>query len=250
MTHGMGWKAYRKLWKQYHPDQNIKRARHGPNSWAIRNCCQDPLTLRQLLSNIVSHYKNEHSKCHQTSRCKINGNYEPSRVVVTDPKTEKMLRNAIESAVFFKSPEDSVLARDTSHVESFNNVMNVFQDKRTAFSDQTYNARAQLTVLHWNENVDRYHTSISDARDSRAPRRKQGKKNYKALSFRYRDSIWNPVSIWTLFFEDREEFETGDRSENRSFNCGYCLLPEKKNQKWDPLRAMKTFIRRKVGHTT
>ena len=22
------------------------------------------------------------------------------------------------------------------------------------------------------------------------------------------------------------------------------------NQKWDPLRAMKTFIRRKVGHTT
>ena len=23
-----------------------------------------------------------------------------------------------------------------------------------------------------------------------------------------------------------------------------------KNQKWDPLRAMKTFIRRKVGHTT
>ena len=25
---------------------------------------------------------------------------------------------------------------------------------------------------------------------------------------------------------------------------------KKKNQKWDPLRAMKTFIRRKVGHTT
>ena len=23
-----------------------------------------------------------------------------------------------------------------------------------------------------------------------------------------------------------------------------------KNQKWDPLSAMKTFIRRKVGHTT
>ena len=23
-----------------------------------------------------------------------------------------------------------------------------------------------------------------------------------------------------------------------------------KNQKWDPLRAMKTFIRRKMGHTT
>ena len=28
------------------------------------------------------------------------------------------------------------------------------------------------------------------------------------------------------------------------------LEPWNKNQKWDTLRAMKTFIRRKVGHTT
>ena len=28
------------------------------------------------------------------------------------------------------------------------------------------------------------------------------------------------------------------------------LIKRNKNQKWDPLRAMKTFIRRKVGHTT
>ena len=30
----------------------------------------------------------------------------------------------------------------------------------------------------------------------------------------------------------------------------HALLVLNKNQKWDPLRAMKTFIRRKVGHTT
>ena len=30
----------------------------------------------------------------------------------------------------------------------------------------------------------------------------------------------------------------------------YSALPSSKNQKWDPLRAMKTFIRKKVGHTT
>ena len=29
------------------------------------------------------------------------------------------------------------------------------------------------------------------------------------------------TSILTLSFEDREEFETGGRSENWSFNCGY-----------------------------
>ena len=48
---------------------------------------------------------------------------------MTDPKAEKMLRNAIESAILFKSPEDYVLARDTSYWKSFNNVMNVFQHK-------------------------------------------------------------------------------------------------------------------------
>ena len=34
----------------------------------------------------------------------------------------------------------------------------------------------------------------------------------------------------------------------KSLLPGYPSSPNK-NQKWDPLRAMKTFIRRKVGHT-
>ena len=36
----------------------------------------------------------------------------------------------------YYSPDDFVLARDTSYVESFNNVMNIFQDKRISFTDQ------------------------------------------------------------------------------------------------------------------
>ena len=79
----------------------------------------------------MNHYKNEHSNCHPTSRCKIDPNYEPSRVVITNPKAEKLLQTTIENSVMYKSPQDYVLARDTSYVESFNNVMNIFQDKRT-----------------------------------------------------------------------------------------------------------------------
>ena len=33
-----------------------------------------------------------------------------------------------------------------------------------------------------------------------------------------------------------------------SFTDG--IFNRNKNQKWDPLRAMKTFIRKKMGHTT
>lgn len=159
--------------------------------WAIRNCQQDPQVLKKLLLNVTQHYKNEHSNCHQTSRCKLDKNYEPSRIVITNPKAEKMLQNVIEQSVIYKSPEDYVLAKDTSYVESFNNVMNIFQDKRICFSDLQYNLRSQLAVLHWNENVDRGHTSMWNPKDPKAPRWKKGKKNYKPVKYNYHKSIWD-----------------------------------------------------------
>ena len=143
--------------------------------WAIRICEKDPQKLRSQLSNVVSHYKDDQSSCHATSRCQRDPNYEPSRQVITNPKAEKMLESVIHSSAIFKSLDDFVLARDTSYVESFNNVINIFQDKRISFTDQQYNARSQLAVLHWNENLDRGFTSVYNPRDQRAPRRKIGK---------------------------------------------------------------------------
>ena len=177
-----------KTWSEQLVDKVEPVATHF--HWAIRNCEKDPQMLRSQLSNVVSHYKNGHSRCHATSRCQRDPNYEPSRQVITNPKAEKMLECVINNSAIFKSPDDFVLARDTSYVESFNNVMNIFQDKRISFTDQQYNARSQLAVLHWNENVDRGFTSIYNPRDQRAPRRKIGKKNYKALSYKYRQNIW------------------------------------------------------------
>ena len=37
---------------------------------------------------------------------------------------------------------------------------------------------------------------------------------------------------------------------NKNFDDHFTFISLNKNQKWDPLRAAKTFIRRKVGHTT
>ena len=159
--------------------------------WALRNCEQNPQTLQGQLSNVVNHYKNEHSDCYPTSRCKLDPNYEPSRLVITNPKAEKMLKITIENSVIYKSLQDYILARDTSYVESFNNVINIFQDKRISFSDMQYNMRAKLPVIHWNENVDREYTSVWKPRTARAPRRQKGKKNYKAPNYRYRQSIWD-----------------------------------------------------------
>ena len=97
-----------------------------------------------------------------------------------------MLEVVINNSAIFISQADFVLARDTSYVDSFDNVMNIFQDKRISFTDQQYNARSQLAVLHWKENVDRVFISVYNPRDQRDPSRKIRKKNYKVLSYKYR----------------------------------------------------------------
>ncbi|KAH3864984.1 hypothetical protein DPMN_028017 [Dreissena polymorpha] len=156
----------------------------------MKKCKENPQVLRQELDSVVKHYKKEHDNCLDTSRCKTDKNYEQSRTVITKPKVEKMLENAIKSSLIYKSPENFSVSRSTSYVESFNNVMNIFQDKRIAFSDIQYNMKSQIAVLHWNENVDREFTSIWNPRTNRAPRQTK-EKNYKAMRSKYRKNIWN-----------------------------------------------------------
>lgn len=101
--------------------------------WALRNCDQDPEKLQKLLLNVVEHYKGNHTECHSTSRCRVDKNYEPSRLAIVDKISEKLLCEVITHSTLFKNPNDSVLAKDAYYVESFNNTMNIFQDKIIAF---------------------------------------------------------------------------------------------------------------------
>ena len=61
-------------------------------------------------------------------------------------------------------------ARDTFYVESLNNSLLIFMDKRIVFTDEEYECRENLGVLHWNENVDRDYTSIKYGKSTSSPR--------------------------------------------------------------------------------
>lgn len=113
---------------------------------------------------------------------------------MTDPVAENLLVKVILNSSIFRYPQDYILGRDTFDVESFNNVMNIYQDKRIAFGDMQYNARSNLAVLQWNENVDRDFTSISNQRNTRPPRSQRGKKNYKQKTF-----------VKSIFFKTKKE---------------------------------------------
>lgn len=158
--------------------------------WAIRHYEEDPVKLREYMDNIIPHYENNHSKCHPASRCKMDPNYEPSRIVLTSKHAKKLLDKTIKECVIYKYPQDYVLGKDTFYVESFNNVMNIFQDKRISFGDDQYRFRSNLAVCHWNENVDREFTSVHRPNNPNAPRNAKGKKVYKKQTFTYRSTIW------------------------------------------------------------
>jgi len=112
-----------------------------------------------------------------------------------------LLDSVIRRSTIYKTPEDYVLAKDTFYVESFNNVMNIFQNKRICFSEEQYKFRSNLAVLHWNENVDRKYTSIWKSRNPNAPTSQRGKKVYKKLTYNYRKNIWKNyiASFYYLF---------------------------------------------------
>jgi len=89
----------------------------------------------------------------------------------------------------FKNATDFSFGKDTHYVESYNNVLNIFEDKRIAFSSSEYEVRAKLATLHWNENVDRAYTSQWQA-PSAANCRPKTKNVYKTKTYGYHDSIW------------------------------------------------------------
>jgi hypothetical protein len=174
-------------WHTELDDKLVSIATH--THWAARRSDGNAATLKNSLDTIIPHYKNNHTKCHQSARCKTDTNYEPSKKVITNPKAEKLLQTAITSSTIYKKPENFSYGKDTHYVESFNNVLNIFQDKRISFTSKEYSKRAHLAVLHWNENVDRGYTS-EWVKPTVANRRGKTKRNYRATTYKYREKLW------------------------------------------------------------
>ena len=164
-------------------------------NYVIRSADGNALHIKEGIDNIVNHYKNDHARCALQSRCKTDRNYEPTKMIITDIRAENLLRQALRKCTVYKYPGDYVLAADTGYVESFNNVLNIFQDKRISFGNLEYVRRSHLAVLHWNENVDRPFTSIWVPHEQQQllNHRVAGKKRYVARTYTYCGNIWNRV---------------------------------------------------------
>ncbi|KAM7287377.1 uncharacterized protein ISCGN_031068 [Ixodes scapularis] len=128
-----------------------------------------------------------------TSRPRHNGDLMSRNAVVLNAASrprhndDLMSRNGVVLNV--TNAEDYVEAKDTYHVESFNNSILIYLDKRVHYLDDTYNLRQSLAVLDWNEHVGRHHTSTYFIEDSRHPDRQGGKKNYTKKTYSFVQDI-------------------------------------------------------------
>lgn len=173
--------------------------------YAIRNCGEDTEKIKDSILNTVQHYKNIHTNCFPESRCRCEPDYRPSKTLIQSPIAERLFEDALKKTVVYSSPHDFTQALDTFYVESFNNVLNMFHDKRIAFGEREYLRRSRMAVLvlHWNENVNRPHTSIWIPPEQQilphlGPRKNSGKKIYTKRTFMYCQLIWN-VFIGHIF---------------------------------------------------
>lgn len=175
-------KNHDKVWhKELH--DKVKSVRTHAN-YCMRYCDANKEKL-QLLLIPVSHYQNDHQHCFPTARCRTDLNYEPSKIVITTEKAADLLEKAIRDSNLYKNAQWYIYNMSTAHVESFNNLLNVFQDKRIAFKHDTYMTRSKLAVCHWNENV---------GRESRKTHHPDGRMSIHYVhhdpSHNYCDTVW------------------------------------------------------------
>lgn len=158
--------------------------------WVMKTCEGSANNLVAGLDNIVDHYKNDHTRCSPESRCKIDPNYEPTKTIIESPAAECILREAIRKLPIYRNPIDYVHCMDTHYVETFNNSALIYHDKRIVFKPREYRRRTFLSVLDWNENIEREFTSIHFTEDPTHPRRRQGKKLLKPKTYRFVKKLW------------------------------------------------------------
>jgi len=188
-------KTHNVNWKTELDDKLIAVSKHA--HWATIDSHGDVQALTSKLDTIIPHYKNNHLNCIPTSRCRTDPHYQSSCNQITDPIAEQLLHKALASSLIYKNPADFCYGKDTHYVDSFNNVLNIFQDKRIAFSDKEYLSQSHLAVLHWNQNVNRECTS-EWRKPSAANSIGKVKKNYKKVTYQYRKNLWERFKMKLL----------------------------------------------------
>ena len=159
--------------------------------YSIKTCNNSADRLRASIDNIIPHYQGDHQNCNMESNCRKNQLYEPTKEKITNPTAEERLRKYLRSLPIYKIAEDYTACKDTHYVESYNNVTLIYHDKRIGgIGYDRYRMNTELSILDWNENIDRPRTSVRLHEDAAHPRRQTGTPVHAKKTFTFRNKIW------------------------------------------------------------
>ena len=177
--------------KTWHGELSDKAASIKTHSyWAMKNCEGNAQKLRENLENMTEHYKYNHANCHPLSNCRTKNPYLSSKQHLEDPVAITILTKFIKSMGIYKFAEQYRFCSDTHYVESFNNFLLQYHDKRIVFGESTYLLRINLAILDWNENIDRPKTSTRYRKDTKNPRRQVELPVHTKKTVDFKLSIW------------------------------------------------------------
>jgi hypothetical protein len=155
----------------------------------MKRCRGSENDLRDSLDNIVKHYKGQHRDCPPESRCQ-KANYASSRLLITQDIAEKLLIKCIRGLFIYQNPQKYVHCIDTHYVESFNNVVLIYVDKRVHFGSAMYALRLNLAILDWNEHVDREATSLQPYVKAKNPHSQAPSRVLSPKQFNFVNILW------------------------------------------------------------
>ena len=111
--------------------------------YSLKHCGHNPDILRANLDALVQHYQGNHHHCRPEARCKRDNPYIPTKTQLTDPIAITLLQNYIRKSRVYRNPEDYIYCKDTHYVESFNNALLQYHDKRICFGLKAYIIRTK-----------------------------------------------------------------------------------------------------------
>jgi len=128
----------------WHPELADKVSRMRNHLyWSMEHCNGDETTLKRNLDTAIDHFQMRHDGCDASSVCRQPG-YIPDFIVLQDPAAVRLLTKFVHTSAIYRRPADYIYGRDTYLVESYNNVMLLYIDKRIHYGNQTYEMRRNL----------------------------------------------------------------------------------------------------------
>ena len=187
--------------RTWHPELSDKGSKFRNHVYhSMEHCNGNAATLRNMLDSCILHFQNNHQQCSVESPCRVQG-YIPDYDIVRSPDAVRILQDFIHKQTVYKFAEDFVLARATYYIESYNNSCLIYLDKRIHYQNKMYVLRRDLSVLDWNEHVDRpYTSSYRRVRPDHMGRR-SGKKRYKKKTYDFVKNILE--HLWAVAGDNR-----------------------------------------------